>query len=799
MITFFKPDTIGDEPQLFNGDYPYIHWAEPFSTGVIRYKSLYFVTDVDTVRVRMDVPNNWNFALFNEGGFDPINIESKDYTDINDIATGFVVLKGQKLGEHHLYQLNILCRSDVEGEYIETFYINEIPYRIGAEFWGENESLKINLANQGTEIPDSVGKAIYGSNVYDESPDWVLLNRKFRELLVNHIDIMDNKGSYKSLLNALQWFEYGDLVELREVWKYETPDGTKYYDHPINTMVNEEIRTRLFNSAKTTYFTLRNLKRCIVGHTDKPTYDETIYDHDPDDNTNVLNKIACQWTEADMVLKMVLLGNFLETYFMPIHSDLIRSVVEDISDFSMRLDFSTGNTEENSSGGGTRSFGFSWGDPDNSLVIPTDPLARHIVLLDEVHAYAGIDQPNMAFENSIEVVMDGSSVIPMIACHTYDEPNTMPLDELRLRTAIYGMVYNGPGAIEQANFEFDEPVVSGKCLSNQWGEFIETRLQSGSTKSLHVKFLFPKPGIFTFYFEFTGQSGMIYTKSVQIEVVDNLRVDISFYKLQSMSSRDYMMVNPFTANSNITPMLTIQRDHEYPVVDGGIVGTDIKYTRYIPFRTASNSSPMSAPCMTVVRTMQWAGANRVSKRDAYLVALWNKYNKDDYWMDKGEDIDIKDNSSLGISNPTAWVRICAKRKHSGLWNDFSAPNPPDKQFDLQVFFPELHELKKIELREHVDPHYPIICVPEIIIDGENSRRLNYSEMTGEPAWEFFSIGLNKTISNITIPQAISTNIIASAINTSMPRGMYRVTFRYKFGNTERTITKTPDWVLEKDA
>lgn len=203
--------------------------------------------------------------------------------------------------------------------------------------------------------------------------------------------------------------------------------------------------------------------------------------------------------------------------------------------------------------------------------------------------------------------------------------------------------------------------------------------------------------------------------------------------------------------------------------------------------------------MTVVRTMQWAGANRVGKRDAYLVALWNKYNKDDYWMDKGEDIDIKDNSSLGISNPTAWVRICAKRKHSGLWNDFSAPNPPDKQFDLQVFFPELHELKKIELREHVDPHYPIICVPEIIIDGENSRRLNYSEMTGEPAWEFFSIGLNKTISNITIPQAISTNIIASAINTSMPRGMYRVTFRYKFGDTERTITKTPDWVLEKDA
>lgn len=801
MLTFFKHDAKGNEPQLFNGEYPYIHWAEPFSTGVIRYKSIYFVADSSTVRVRMDVPEKWNFALYNSKPADSVDIEDKYYIDLKLAATNFVVLEGQAINGNYLYQLNILCRSDVEGEFIETFYINEIPYRVGAEFWGENESLKINLANQGTEIPDFVGKAIYGTNVYDEGVDWVLLNRKFRELLTNHLDILDNKGSYRSLLNALKWFEYDNLVELRDVWKYETPAGTKYYDRPIDLMVNDEIKTRLFNSAKTTYFALRNLKRRIVGHSSmSPIYSETVYNHDPDDNTNVLNKITCKWTEEDMVLKMILLGNFLETYFMPVHTDLIRSVVEDISDFVLTIDFSTGNTEETEVID-TGTFEFGWGDPNDpdKPVIPEDPLAPHIVIMDEVHVYSGIDQPTIigrAFENDTEMVLDGETIIPMIACHTYDEPNAATA-AARLNALVYGLVYNGPGAIETANFSFPEPVVAGKCTSNQWGEFIETNLQPGSsTSEFAVKFLFPRPGSFKLYFEFTGESGTTYTKVASIEVVDNIRVDVQFYKMQSMVASKYMEINPFTAGSDITPMLTIQRNHEYKVAnDGSMVTTDIKYTRYIPFRTRNGNAPALAPCLTVVRTLQWKGNNSAAaaKRTAFMESFWAKHHKTEYWLDTG--VDTND-----IPNPTTWVRICSRRKHAGLWTDWSGlVSMPDVWHDNQVFFPELHELGKIASGEHIDAHYPIICVPEIILDGQNGRRLNYSELTGDPAWEFYSMGLGKDITDIAMPQAISTNIMASSINTSMPRGMYRITFRYNFSGAERTVIKTPDWVLEKDA
>ena len=43
-----------------------------------------------------------------------------------------------------------------------------------------------------------------------------LLEKKFKELLVNYWDVIANKGSYKSLINSIKWFEYGDILKLRD-------------------------------------------------------------------------------------------------------------------------------------------------------------------------------------------------------------------------------------------------------------------------------------------------------------------------------------------------------------------------------------------------------------------------------------------------------------------------------------------------------------------------------------------------------------------------------------------------------
>lgn len=842
MIQFFNPRATGDDQMVYNGEWPYIHWTEPFSIGMIRYKSLHFISETRQVRVHIDAKHNpltgslvdWNFALYNPGHIDAelYDIDSNYFCDLHAVATDDLTLIGHEVQMDgrtvYAYQLIILCRSDVEGEFIETFYINSVPYKIGAEFYGENESLRINLANQGTEIPTIIGKAIYGTDLYEENVDWVLLNRKFRELVVSHLDIMDNKGSYKSLFNALKWFEYDNLVELREVWKYATPDGTKYYESPVQTIVTDEVTDRMFNSAKTTYFALRHLKRRITGHTETaPEYTETTFDYDDDvrigDAQTELPEVACKWSEEEMKLKMVLLGNFFETYFMPVHTDLIRSVVEDIVDYAFEIETGSAETNHEEGDAGIRTFDFGWGDNENE-----DPLSTHEIMLDEIHAYAGLPQPDpywQAFENTNPASSLDSC--PIIACHTYENTDTPEGDEVQVMAAMMGQVYNGIGAIEVAHFKAPEPIVAGRCISNQWGDTIETSfsVEADLAKpAFDVKFLFPGPGNYNFYFDLKGESGTHYTKRATITVVDNLRVQIGFYKVLSKPAREYKNINPFTASLPFTPMMSIDRDMKFDVInesDGKyqVQSTEVNpaYTQYIPVRSTNISEvPTDAPTTTKVRTIQWVGesawgdCDNFKATDAYSVLLKN------HWVESGSN-ESELPEGADKSERTAWVRICSKyRGVSPGWAD--ANTQPDQEswmdsiagsprvFDLDAFFPELHMLVPIAPREHVKSYYPIVCIPEIHLVNGDIRRVNYSLLTETPGWEFYSYNCRKVIKGndkpISIPierfdKPISTPIMARSINAEMPRGMYRVTFNYRFGGTDRTVTVSPDWMLEK--
>lgn len=798
MIQFFDPHKTGDEQVLFNGGYPFIHWAEPFSTGVIRYKSIYFISDSSGVRVRMDVPENWTFALYNPGPMDADEvIDNEPYALLESVASDNIRLNGQRIKldgkEVYGYQLLIICRSDVEGEFIEEFYINEIPYKVGAQFYGENESLKINLANQGTEIPDMVCKAIYGSDLYEDNVDWVLLNRKFRELLTSHLDVMDNKGSYKSLQNALQWFEYGNLVELREVWKYNTPDGAKYYEQPISKMVTDDIKHRMFNSAKSTYFALRHLKRRIVGKAGQdPTFKETMFEYDPEFVES--KDISCLWSEEEMKLKMVLLGNFFETYFMPVHTDLIRSVVEDVVYHRHDISYGAAETthDENDVIG---SFDFSWGDDKENGV---DPFSDHEVPLGEIHAYAGLAQEapyGRAFEN--ESLKDRSSnphAIPMIACHTFDEPdNGGGSDDVNavFRAAFMGQVYNGIGAIETAHFSFPEPIVVGKCISNQWGELIETSFSGISKPSnkFDIKFLFPAPGKFAFYFDFIGQSGKHYTKNVPIVIADNLFVYLTFYKIMAKPYHDYVKIDPFTSEAEFTNIYSLEPDIKFEVLDNGdpestynvkSIELNPAYTQFIP---APNGDALN---YTKITTAQWIGPDCIDKCNAY----YNSLDKTNYWVEQGDDREVDENGNT-IPAKTAWIRVCDKRPEYVV----SLINcDATRIFETEAFFPELHNLVRIKPREIISRDHVIVCVPELIIEGDERKRINYSLLASEPYWEFYSLGTKQTITEF--DRAIKTPMLARSNRSGVPAGMYKVKFNYRFGITERTIESNPDWVLK---
>ncbi len=346
-------------------------------------------------------------------GFDvKYNIQSADKTKYT-----FPVGVGAEYGNDlFVYMIYIAGSSSKAMECRESFFVQEHIYEenpdsskmleqplvfadgdiheftIGADFYEQREELKTNIINNGVEILESIQKAIYTSNPHEESKDNILLNRKYKELIMNYMDILGNKGSYASLINSLNWFEYGDLTTIKEFWKHNEWDRTIYNDQEFKQTLCNQTEQMLVNYSKTTYMGIYCACQKIKESHQKESYPSSGYkntlfntsldrslDGDNQDPQGLINrtlqvgvgesfitvsedqtsdmiganfkKLASmyknmdrflgeeipelennimKWSKTDMAIKMALLGNFFETYFMPIHTDLIHSTIEDV-------------------------------------------------------------------------------------------------------------------------------------------------------------------------------------------------------------------------------------------------------------------------------------------------------------------------------------------------------------------------------------------------------------------------------------------------------------------------------------
>ncbi len=88
--------------------------------------------------------------------------------------------------------------------------------------YGETEiediRYKVNLNNLGIRSEDDVYKILYQSDINDDAIDFTLFNRKRKEMLTTYREIYDYIGSYKSLINIINYFGYNDL-QLYEYYK----------------------------------------------------------------------------------------------------------------------------------------------------------------------------------------------------------------------------------------------------------------------------------------------------------------------------------------------------------------------------------------------------------------------------------------------------------------------------------------------------------------------------------------------------------------------------------------------------
>jgi len=121
---------------------------------------------------------------------------------------------------------NICSKSDNEGIYERTLAIYEVvgankyvyaTIKFRSEIEDEDERLRLMLDNFGIQINQQEEKIFRDSDINEELPNYLLLNEKRKEMLLEYHNIYPYIGSYKALVNIINYFGYGD-TRLKEYW-----------------------------------------------------------------------------------------------------------------------------------------------------------------------------------------------------------------------------------------------------------------------------------------------------------------------------------------------------------------------------------------------------------------------------------------------------------------------------------------------------------------------------------------------------------------------------------------------------
>ena len=345
MIRFIEVNT----GNVYNGSKPYVHWFEGKQSVGLNYdKQFIILTDAKCICVKL---NSEVFSLVNEDMIGYYTTEDgklvertffdKTYFDLEVLKTKHIAKscsEAIKFDNYYLYSFNIIAQGKYVGQVTDKLFINDEEFTIGADFYDENEILGINLANFGLDLSNEIQRAIYEKDINEQKPDYVLLNRKMKELLNEYINVLANKGSYKSLINSLKWFEYGDLTKLYEYWKHEEPNRDYLSKRDLTQFINQNTQNIITSQTKTTFIGISCALDKITKKNGKILYENSIDESDV--STGILSlinepnpkleNVGMMWSKKAMSLKMTLLHNFFATYFLPIHLDLIHTTIENI-------------------------------------------------------------------------------------------------------------------------------------------------------------------------------------------------------------------------------------------------------------------------------------------------------------------------------------------------------------------------------------------------------------------------------------------------------------------------------------
>ena len=693
-----------------------------------------------------------------------------------------VLIDGTKNSTNYKYVhvVNLACCSANAGEYVCRINIgNEGYIRVGADFYGEHEPIYINLSNMGVEIPTTVQKAIYDSNVHEDLTDNILINRKFKELMSNYWDVVANKGSYKSLLNSLKWFEWNDQLKIREVYKHNEAGKNIFSDKDIATSLNANIEENINNFIKTTYISLY----CVLQN-ETPNYDN---EYNP-----VLEQAVFKWAKTDIQLKLALFAKFFGIYFLPMHLSILHAGVEDTV-FTNTI--KTIHSNEHSRTDSIGCFDYvKWTNKQESYGLTN---IRAQVTKDTTF---GVRYPNTN--------VFGVDIFPT---EIETEPETQfQFTEEELKT-FSEQYYTGPGAIipislvipnvgstdfiKQTIIEYTDDTEVCKKLY-----FYDVFSPVNNEIHIDFNFLAKTAKKYTISMSFVFGSSKTITKhiSFDVEVTDNLNINI--YKVQAKDDSNGFNYTDFRSEGCSKYMFKIQNS-QISSEQNDNSNLDLSksyYLQYLPYLNTHDNNytgiKLNRTIVIDVNNIEIQG-NETSK-EAIINKITNSLKNDylvfyKYKVEKRVTTDENDKSTMSfdITDQVSYI-VCVSKKFFASITDKELQqiiSINNKSYNCKVirndfgFYPQFHTTVLIGGdtidKYTIKPYEAICCVPEIM-NGNTPIQFNYGHMITESEWTFYNHLTNETILH---PASSQQPFIASTKKLLEP-GYYDITFKYSLNN-----------------
>jgi hypothetical protein len=334
-------------------------YLDEVSTGLYESATLFFLEDVEYNSVRYlnrplsdtqtagefvfkwknDSYSSGDLIMYTakvENGLTKINVETNQQISILDNSTVTGTNNGVKQVSsvnNEAVQVNVALNSEDEGRHENTLlvYYNDgtTSTLIASIFFygevvGEDERLRVLLQNLGASLDEGDFILFKEHDITEMAPDYILLNQKRRELLLELANIKPFIGTYKAILNAIDFFGYNNLT-LKEYWLnintgsssfgklHAIPvAGSSQYGDAVRKKISVEVPSS--NLKKTSRFSLVYRLNVVNGEYDEWDYPKV--------------EEVFEFTPEEVLIKLYGLKSKLQREYLPLNAKIIDIVAE---------------------------------------------------------------------------------------------------------------------------------------------------------------------------------------------------------------------------------------------------------------------------------------------------------------------------------------------------------------------------------------------------------------------------------------------------------------------------------------